>query len=125
MTRKVVRQIYYAFIYSSIDYGIEVYSSCSVTHTNRLQVIQNELLKLILKPDRLTATNTRHRGIGLSKVTHIGKSSLQGFINKVNVAAALKFSFPTTKQKEMHMKYKQRVILGSTPKGQQKVYASN
>ena len=36
---KVARQIYYAFIYSRIRYWIEVYSSCSETHTNRLHVI--------------------------------------------------------------------------------------
>ena len=34
VTPKVARQIYYAFIYSCIQYGIEVYSSCSETHTN-------------------------------------------------------------------------------------------
>ena len=33
---KVARQIYYALIYPRIQYGIEVYSSCSETHTNRL-----------------------------------------------------------------------------------------
>ena len=36
VTPKVARQIYYAFIYSRIQYGIEVYSSCSETHTNHL-----------------------------------------------------------------------------------------
>ena len=38
---KVARQIAYAFIYSRIQYWIEVYSSCSETHTNRLQITQN------------------------------------------------------------------------------------
>ena len=75
--------IYYAFIYSRIQYGIEVYSSCSETHINRLQVIQNKLLKLILKLDRLTATNILHKEINLLKVTHIGESSVLGFVNTV------------------------------------------
>ena len=83
VTPKVARQIYYAFIYSRIQYGIEVYSSCSETHTNRLQIIQNKLLKLILKLDRLTATNLLHKEINVLKVTHIGKSSVLGFVNKV------------------------------------------
>ena len=83
VTPKIARQIYYAFIYSRIQYGIEVYSSCSETHINRLQVIQNKLLKLILKLDRLTATNILHKEINLLKVTHIGESSVLGFVNKV------------------------------------------
>ena len=83
MTPKVARQIYHAFIYSRIQYGIEVYSSCSETHTNRLQVTQNKLLKLILKLDRLTVTNLLHKEINVLKVTHIGESSVLGFVNKV------------------------------------------
>ena len=83
MTPKVACQIYYAFIYSRIQYGIEVYSSCSETHTNRLQVIQNKLLKLILKLHRLTATNMLHNDINVLRVTHIGESSVLGFVDKV------------------------------------------
>ena len=83
VTPKIERQIYFAFIYSRIQYGIEVYSSCSETHINRLQVIQNKLLKLILKLDRLTATNILHKEIHLLKVTHISESSVLGFVNKV------------------------------------------
>ena len=43
VTPKVARKIYHAFIYSRIQYGIEVYSSCSETHINRLHVMQNKL----------------------------------------------------------------------------------
>ena len=60
-----------------------VYSSCSETHTNRLQFIQNKLLKLILKLDRLTATKLLHKEINVLKVTHIGVSSVLEFVNKV------------------------------------------
>ena len=83
VTPKIARQIYYAFIYSRIQYGIEVYSSCSEMHINRLHVIQNKILKLILKLDRLTATNILHKEINVLKVTHIGESSVLGFVNKV------------------------------------------
>ena len=83
VTPKVARQIYYAFIYSRIQCGIEVYSSCSETHTNRLHVIQNKLLKLILRLDRLAAINLLHKEINVLKVTHTGESSVLGFVNKV------------------------------------------
>ena len=38
---------------------------------------------LILKLDRLTATNMLHKEIIVLKVTHIGESSVLGFVNKV------------------------------------------
>ena len=60
--------------------GIDVYNSFSETHINRLQVIQN---KLILKLDKLTATNILQKWINVLKVIHIGKSSILGFIDKV------------------------------------------
>ena len=65
VTPKMARQIYYPFIFSRIQYGIEVYSSCSETHINRLQVMQNKLLKLFLKLDGLTATNILHKEINV------------------------------------------------------------
>ena len=79
----MARQIYYDFIYSRVQYGIEVYSSCSETHINRLQVIQNKLSKLIHNLDRLTATIILYKEINILKVTHIDESSVLGFVNKV------------------------------------------
>ena len=79
----MARQIYYDFIYSRVQYGIEVYSSFSETHINRLQVIQNKLSKLIHNLDRLTATIILYKEINILKVTHIDESSVLGFVNKV------------------------------------------
>ena len=44
ITPVVVRQLYYAFIYSRIKYGIELYGSSSASNVNKVQVIQNKLL---------------------------------------------------------------------------------
>ena len=39
----VMRQLYYAFIYARIKYGIELYGSSSASNMNKVQVIQNKL----------------------------------------------------------------------------------
>ena len=54
-----MRQWYYAFIYSKIKYGIEIYGNTSAKNPNisRIQVIPNKLLKLILSWDWQTSTN--------------------------------------------------------------------
>ena len=73
--------MYFAFIYSKIKYGIEVYGSCSKENLQRLQVIQNGLLKLLLCIDRRTHTNELHRNLRLLKVEHIHKTNILVLVN--------------------------------------------
>ena len=51
VSNQLARKLYNAFVYSNISYGIEVYGSCSDTSLERLQVIHNKLLKLLLRLD--------------------------------------------------------------------------
>ena len=39
---KLSRQLYYAFIYSKIKYGMEVYGSCSSTNIGKIQTMQKK-----------------------------------------------------------------------------------
>ena len=43
-----MRQLYYAFIYSRIKYGIELYGSSSASNMNKVQVIQTNSYKWYL-----------------------------------------------------------------------------
>ena len=78
---KLARQLYYAFIYSRIKYGIEVYGSCSLNLKRKLQIIQNRLLKLALKRHPRTGTNELHSQIKILKVEDIYKYSLSLFVH--------------------------------------------
>ena len=49
VSNQLARKLYYDFVYSNISYGIEVCGSCSDTSLDRLQVMQNKLLKLLLR----------------------------------------------------------------------------
>ena len=51
VTLRISKQLYYAFIYSRIQYGIEAYGSCAKETMSKLQIMQNKLLKLLLKWD--------------------------------------------------------------------------
>ena len=57
ISKKIARQLYFAFIHSRIKYGIEVFGDCANEYLQKLQVIQNKLLKLLLNFDRRTSTN--------------------------------------------------------------------
>ena len=82
INKKVIRQLYFALVYSKIKYGIELYGSCSKEQLHRIQVIQSGLLKIILNLHRRTGTNQLHLNLRLLKVEHIYKMQLLLFINR-------------------------------------------
>ena len=49
LTRQLCRNLYYAFIYSKIQYCIEIYGSCSTNLLSKVQTLQNKLLKLLTR----------------------------------------------------------------------------
>ena len=57
ISNQLARTLNYAFVYSNISYGIEIYVSCSDTSLERLQIILNKSLKLLLRFDPYTNTN--------------------------------------------------------------------
>ena len=42
---KIARQINYVFIYSRLQYGIEIYGYCSESNISKIQTLLNKLLK--------------------------------------------------------------------------------
>ena len=81
VNKKIIRQLYFAFVFSRIKYGIEVFGSCSKEQLHRLQVLQSGLLKLLLHVDRRTDTNKLHLDLRILKVEHIYKMQLLMFVN--------------------------------------------
>ena len=86
ITTRIARQLYFAFINSRINYGIEVYGHCADEHLSKLQTLQNKLLKPLLKLDRRTSTNQLHRDLSLLKVSDIHAVSLLCFVNQCRAA---------------------------------------
>ena len=80
MSVKIARQLFFAFMYSRIQYGIEIYGNCA-KETSKLQVMQNKLLKLLLKYDRRTPTSFLHHVLSILQLndTHIVK--VLSFVN--------------------------------------------
>ena len=81
ITSRIARQLYFAFINSRINYGIEVYGHCANEYLSKLQILQNKLLKLLLKLDRRTSTNQLHRDLSLLKVSDIHDVNMLCFVN--------------------------------------------
>ena len=74
--------LYNAYIYSKIQYGIEVYGRASKTNLQKVQVQQNRALKILYNKDFLTPTSELHRDIGILKVSDIYKLGISKFVYK-------------------------------------------
>ena len=80
VSAKLARQKCYSFVYSRINYAIEVYGSCWETSLSRVQVLQNKLLKLLLRLHPLTSTNTLHNRMKILKIRDIFELQLLIFV---------------------------------------------
>lgn len=85
---KCKRQLYYAHVYSKILYGIEIYGSAKKQLTNKLQVLQNRILKILYNKDWYTGTNALHKELHVLKVEDIFKLSVLNFVYKCNAGLA-------------------------------------
>ena len=82
VTKKIARQLYFAFIYSRISYGLEIYGNCSKTLLTKIQNIQNKLLKILTRQDYLTPTNEIHKSLNVLKVKDIQSLNIICFVKK-------------------------------------------
>ena len=75
-------QLYYAYAYSKLIYGIEVYGNTSKTITNKLQVFQNRILKILYKVDWYTNTNLLHKTLSVLKLTDTRNLFIVKFVHR-------------------------------------------
>jgi len=74
------KQLYYAYIYSHLQYGIEVYGHTTDQNLKSIQVMQNRILKNLYGKDWLTPTNILHKDLLLLKVQDIFKLKVNQFV---------------------------------------------
>ena len=80
LTDDLKRQLYFSMVYSRILYGIVLYGMCRNTLLNKVQVIQNKLLKVLYKLPTRTDTDLLHSNLNFLKVKDICKFQIQIFV---------------------------------------------
>ncbi len=73
---------YYDYIYSKIQYGIEVYGKASITALRKVQTQQNRAIKILFNKDFLTPTHSLHKDIDILLVQDIFKLYILKFVDK-------------------------------------------
>ena len=75
ISKKIARQLYFAFIHSRIKYGIDVFGDCANEYLQKLQIIQNKLMKVFLTAECLLVNNI------MLKVVDIHTVKVLSFVN--------------------------------------------
>ena len=81
VTTNTARQLYYAFLYYKIKYGLEVFGNTSSRNISKFWIMRNKLLKYVMKFDIRTATNLLHITLGIMKMRDTHKNNGLTFVN--------------------------------------------
>ena len=81
VSMKLARQLYFAFVYSRINYALEIYGACSLKLISKLQRIQNGLLKMLLCRNYRESTNVIHSDLNILKIKDIQLVNILTFVN--------------------------------------------
>ena len=81
LTKKEIQSIYYALVYSRIIYGINVYGQAGPTKMEKIQVLQNKLLKVLSEKKYRYPTEKLHKEFELLLVEDLAKQELLTFVH--------------------------------------------
>ena len=80
LSKKEIQAIYYALVYSRIKYGINVYGQAGSTKIERIQILQNQLLKVLSGKCYRYPTEKLHKEFELLLVKDLAKQELLTFV---------------------------------------------
>ena len=81
LTKDNIKTIYYALVYSRIKYGITVYGQACKTKMQRIQTLQNRLLKVISGKDYRFSTDELHDEFDLLLIKDIANQEILAFVH--------------------------------------------
>ena len=79
---KVAEQIYYAFVYSRLIYGIEIYGMAKSSSIKPLQTMQNRVLKILTFKNKRYSTFSLYNDLDLLKINQLHTYSVAVLIYK-------------------------------------------
>ena len=80
LSKENIRTIYYALVYSRIKYGIAVYGQAKLTKIRKIQILQNQLIKVLAGKKYRYPTDELHNEFNLLKVQDITKQEVLTFV---------------------------------------------
>ena len=82
ITLDMAKQLYYAFVHPHLLYGIEIYGCTSKSNSNRLQVLQNRILKTLTRTDQRASSTELLKKMQILNIEDIYSLTLLLFVYK-------------------------------------------
>ena len=82
VSKRIARQLNFAFIYSRCQYGMETHGTCAKDILSKVQIMQNKLLKSLLKWDRRTPTEHVQYYLSILKINDMHTANILSFVNE-------------------------------------------
>jgi hypothetical protein len=76
------RMIYYAYVHSKIQYGIEVYGTAAPSHLKQTQRLQNRSIKILYNKDYFTPTLQLYNDTKILNIQHTYELSTLKFVHR-------------------------------------------
>ena len=87
--RCLLRQVYFSTVFPHVNYGLELFGTCAKKTLHKLQVKQNQLLKVLSHTDRLYPTDDLHSNFNIMKISDLYQvkvlSFVQSCLNKTTI----------------------------------------
>ena len=80
LSKENIKTLYYTLIYSRIKYGLIVYGQASITKLNKIQTLQNRLLKILSSKKFRYSTDRLHDEFEILKVKDMVKQEVLTFV---------------------------------------------
>ena len=110
VNKKTAGQLYFAFVFSGIQYGIGINGNCSRRNVNKIQTMQKKLFKLLLQLDRLTLTNILHKHLNILKINDLYKCGILSLVNDAQIDKRPKISEKYFPRKHSHNELRQKAL---------------
>ena len=81
LSKREIQSIYYALVYSRIKYGINIYGQAGTSKINKIQTLQNQLLKVLSGKNYLYSTKKLHKELDVLLIEDLAKQELLTFVH--------------------------------------------
>ena len=88
LTEEQKRQMYYAYFFSRLQYGIELFGHTSKGQMKELQVLQSKAIKVLYRKDFRTPTKQLHKDCNILLVKDIQTLNILKFVFKQRIGKA-------------------------------------
>ena len=85
LSKQNIKTLYYTLIYSRIKYGLAVYGHAGTTMLNKIQFLQNQLLKVLSNKKFRFSTDKLHNEFDILKVQDMLNQEILSFVFKYSI----------------------------------------